>query len=222
MKKIAAALEPKEWNEIAINQMWQDIFAAAANHEEDPGWQGMAITSGQTAYPNGVFYAGIKPAWSNEKMRAFAESLSGKKVMWLDIHTALGPYGDAECIVEYAADTKPLAAANALWGDRVKNTKTNESHSADIAGSMGVGAHEALGDDLVFAGLEYGTVKPKQVLEAVIGDQWLHRYGDLESDLGRQLKQNMMDSFYPDDPKWRDSVYKIAVEMIEPTLKAAS
>lgn len=216
--ELAELLEPKEWNDEAANAMWQNIFEVANRHSDDPGWQAAAITSGQTEYPNGVFYAGQAPAWSNRTIREFVQTLKGKLVAWLDIHTALGAYGEAECIVEYAPGTLPLDNAQKLWGDRVRNTKTNESLSADIAGSMGVGAHEALGDDLVFCGLEYGTVKAKQVLEAVIADQWLHRYGDMNSPEGEALKQKMMDAFYPDDPEWREAVFNIAIEVIEPVL----
>ena len=218
--EIADILEPTEWTEASIEQMWQGIFTVANQHADEPGWQGAAITSGQYTYPNGVFYGGTEPTWSNIKVREVAKSLVGSQVMWLDIHTALGPYGEAECIVEYMPGSKPLEQAQRLWGKRVKNTKTKESASADVAGSISVGAHSELGDDLVMAGLEYGTVKPKQVLEAVIGDQWLHRYGNLDSELGQAMKQQMMDAFYPDDPKWRKSVYEIALEVIEPLLNA--
>lgn len=216
--ELAFCLEPTSWTESDRAMMWQQIFEVANQHHDEPGWQGMAITSGQTTFPNGVFYAGQAASWSNLRIRQFVETLKGKLVAWLDIHTALGAYGDAECIVEYTPGTKPLENAQKLWGERVRNTKTNESSSADIAGSMGVGAHEALGDDLVFCGLEYGTVRPKQVLEAVIGDQWLHRYGRLESAEGRAVKQAMMDAFYPDDPEWRQSVFEIALDVIEPII----
>jgi hypothetical protein len=74
-------------------------------------------------------------------------------------------------------------------------------------------------DELVIAGLEYGTVRAKQVLEALIADQWLHRYGDLQSDQGREIKQQMMDAFYADDPVWRASVYGIAQQLVAAVLK---
>ncbi len=218
-EELAQILEPSEWDEDAIAAMWQSIFSVAAEHDE--GWQAAAITGGQYAHKDGVFYGGIAPAWSNLKIREVARSLQGKQVVWLDIHTALGPYGEAECIVEYMPGSKPLKVAKNLWGEKVRNTKTKESVSTDIAGSISVGTHDELGDNLVMAGLEYGTVRAKQVLEAVIGDQWLHRYGLLDSDRGRVLKQAMMDSFYPDDQIWRDSVYNIALELIEPVFKQA-
>jgi hypothetical protein len=137
-------------------------------------------------------------------------------VAWLDIHTALGEYGTAECIVEYPEDSPSLDAANALWGSRVRNTKTSDSLSPDVAGSISYGMHQILGDDLVMAGLEYGTVSSGKVIEALIADQCLHRFGDVTSDEGMAVKQRMMDAFYPDDPEWRASVYGIAQELIAP------
>tara|TARA_R110002072_G_scaffold13418_2_gene56123 strand:+ start:13303 stop:14352 length:1050 start_codon:yes stop_codon:yes gene_type:complete len=217
--ELAEALEPEQWHEAATAEVWQAVGAAALRHEDDPSWQGAAITGGQYAHPNGLFYGGTEPAWSVQQLRALAKQyLQGKTVAWLDIHTALGPYGTAECIVEYAPDSKPLKVAQELWGDRVKNAKTNESVSADIAGSISYGMHQEI-DDLVIAGLEYGTVRGRQVLEALIADQWLHRYGDLQSEQGRKIKQQMMDAFYADDPEWRSSVYGIAAELVQASLK---
>jgi hypothetical protein len=79
--------------------------------------------------------------------------------------------------------------------------------------------HQQLGENLVIAGLEYGTVKGSQVMEALIADQWLHRYGDLTSEQGAEIKQRMMDAFYPDDPEWRQSVYRIATDLIAPMVR---
>jgi len=217
--EIAAAFEPADWHEESNAEVWQTVGEAALRHESEPGWQGSAITSGQYAFPNGLFYGGEKPAWSIQQLRDVANStLSSKSVAWLDIHTALGRYGTGECIVEYQPDSKPLKLAYELWGERVKNTKTNDSVSSDIAGSISYGMHQEI-DDLVIAGLEYGTVRAKQVLEALIADQWLHRYGDLQSQQGRAIKQQMMDAFYADDPVWRASVYGIAQQLVEAVLK---
>jgi len=217
--ELAAALEPTEWNETSIAAVWQDIGAVNLRHEDEPGWQQAAMSGGQYAYPNGQFYGGTAPSWSNNQLRTFADKvLKEKSVVWLDIHTALGRSGEAECIVEYPLDSKPLNLALKLWGDRVKNTKTAESLSPDIAGSISFGMHQEV-DDLVIAGLEYGTVRSRQVLQALIADQWLHSHGDLLSTEGQTIKQNMLDAFYTDDPVWRDAVYEIAQDLVERSLK---
>jgi hypothetical protein len=219
-QEIAELLEPADWNDDSMNGIWTGIRQIAANHGDNPAWQAAAISGGQYQFPNGQFYGGEAAAWSNQKMRLFAdEYLTAPAVAWLDIHTALGPYGTAECIVEYQPGSPPLEAAQALWGDRVRNTKTNDSHSPDIAGSMSFGLHQHLGNDLVMAGLEYGTVKGRQVVEALVADQWLHRHGDPSSDEAEPIKQLMMDAFYPDDPEWRSAVYQIATELVAPMLK---
>jgi hypothetical protein len=217
--EMASALEPTEWNETSIAAVWQGVGAANLRHELEPGWQQAAMSGGQYAYPNGLFYGGTASSWSNIQLRAFAEkNLRGKSVVWLDIHTGLGRSGEAECIVEYPLDSKRLSLALKLWGDRVKNTKTAESLSPDVAGSIFFGMHQEI-DDLVIAGLEYGTIPSKQVLEALIADQWLHTHGDLLSPEGQTIKQNMMDAFYTDDPVWRDAVYDIAQDLVARSLK---
>jgi polar amino acid transport system ATP-binding protein len=64
-------------------------------------------------------------------------------------------------------------------------------------------------------GLEYGTVNTLEVIQSLIQEQWLHHYGDIDSTLGKQTKQRMMDAFYPDNAAWRTSVLDIAREVVD-------
>lgn len=216
-RELAAVLAPEEWSDQSMTKIWESIEEISAQHAEPLEWRSAAMTGGQYQFPNGLFYGGEQPAWSNQKLRNFAdEYLTDRAVAWLDIHTALGKFGAAECIVEYEPGSPSLEAAEALWGDRVRNTKTKESLSTDIKGSISFGMHEHLGNNLVIAGLEYGTVKSSQVVGALIADQWLHRHGDLDSEQGKKIKQQMMDAFYPDDAEWRRVIYKTATDLIAP------
>ena len=47
-EEIAGILEPEQWHDESIQSLWQQIFAAAGRHDDDPGWQGDAITGGQS------------------------------------------------------------------------------------------------------------------------------------------------------------------------------
>ncbi|MDH5737695.1 MAG: M14 family metallopeptidase [Gammaproteobacteria bacterium] len=215
-RTLAEALEPEVWEEDTAPQLWQRLKSLSAAHENPDRWRQAAMTGGQYEYPHGIFYGGAAPSWSNQQIHRVTERyLKGREVTWIDIHTALGKYGEAECIVEYEKDHPGLARAQSLWGKRVFSTRTGESLSANVAGSMCMGVQKQIGESMLAMGLEYGTVRSSEVLGALIADQWLHRYGDLASPQGQAIKQKMMDAFYPDDPAWREAVMAIAREVVK-------
>ena len=55
--------------------------------------------------------------------------------------------------------------------------------------------------------IEYGTYSVPEVLGAVRADNWLHHRGDLASPLGRELKADMKERFFPAGDKWREMVW---------------
>ena len=69
-----------------------------------------------------------------ERMRDVARRyFAGRQVIWVDVHTALGEYGTAECIVELDPASHAFAVAGELWGARVSNLSTGGSLSVAIA-----------------------------------------------------------------------------------------
>ena len=214
--EIANIFEPEEWHEGAIDAIFDALAQVRAKHDNSHRWQQAAMSGGQYEFPNGIFYGGVAPAWSNLQLNeVVTQNLKDKTVTWIDVHTGLGHLGAAECIVEYEKKSRPFQRAVKLWGDRVKTMRTNESISAYVSGSIETGLDRWLGDKLVGCGLEFGTRRSKQVVEALIADQWLHRYGDLNSEQGKAIKALILDAFFPDDPEWRQLVIKGASEVVQ-------
>src|SRR5690349_20400548 len=54
-----------------------------------------AVSSGQCEFPDGLFYAGRAPAWSNTTLRDVlqAHGQGRERIGWIDIHSGLGPWG---------------------------------------------------------------------------------------------------------------------------------
>ena len=67
--------------------------------------------------------------------------------------------------------------------------------------------------------VEYGTYSVPEVLGAVRADNWLHQRGDLGSPLGRELKADMKERFFPSGDKWREMVWARADQTIGWALK---
>ena len=67
---------------------------------------------------------------------------------------------------------------------------------------------------LTFVTLEFGTYEVTRVIEAMRADNWLYQRGRVDSDLGRAIKQEIKDTFYPDADDWKAMVWARACEVV--------
>ncbi|HVH05529.1 MAG TPA: DUF2817 domain-containing protein [Myxococcota bacterium] len=176
-----------------------------------------ALTSGQYAHPDGVYYGGAREERSAAILRevALRATRGARRVVWVDVHTGLGPYGEAEMITEFAPDDLRFRRARAAWGDAVKSTASGDSVSAAVCGSMDLAVAEALADrELTLGCAEFGTYDPIRVFWALRADNWLHAHGDPESPRGRAIKAELLEVFRPADPAWKRSVLAVGAGLV--------
>ena len=176
------------------------------------------LTVGQYLHPEGVQFGGQRPEESNRLLReiAAAQARGAARVSWIDFHTGLGPWGEVEMIMESPPDAENFVRAKAWWGDRVRSTKTGESLSAAVHGSIERGLAESLPDcELIVAGAEFGTHDPVRVFSAMRADNWLHGHGDLESEQGVAIKRELLEVFRPEAPDWGARVLDVAAGLLE-------
>jgi hypothetical protein len=216
---IADAVLPREWNEASKAATLRAFEAYAQKHGEY-GLQG-AISQGQYTHPDGVFFGGNKPVWSNRTIRAIArEELSrARQVAVIDFHTGLGPFGHGELICAVAPGSKSFDRAKS-WYAEMTSPESGTSTSAVVVGVMTDAFPQELPDAQVTPiAIEYGTYGVPEVLGAVRADNWLHLRGDLASPLGRELKADMKERFFPSGDKWREMVWQRADQTIGWALK---
>lgn len=222
-KAIADALLPKKWDdkELATTQRVLDSYAQEHGAFALQG----AISGGQYSHADGIFFGGHKPAWSNRTVRAIAreELARARRVGIIDFHTGLGPFGHGELICAVPPDAKSFARARAWYGGEMTSPENGTSTSAVVVGVMTDAFSQELPDAEVTAiALEYGTYSVPEVLGAVRADNWLHQRGDLNSDLGKRLKADMKERFFPAGDKWREMVWARAGQTIGWALKGMS
>lgn len=168
-----------------------------------------AVTHGQYAYPEGLFYGGNETVWSSQLLHNLVDKhLSAcSQVVSIDFHTGLGPYGHGEVIVNSAKDRPIYQRAVRWWGaDRVKSTVTGESVSCLLLGTINKAFVELLSNAEVTAvGLEFGTLPPMDVFRALRAENWLYHHGR-DSSSRLQIKERLLRSFYPDDEGWKERV----------------
>ena len=168
-----------------------------------------AVTGGQYAFPDGLFYGGARPTWSNRTMRAVLRRHAArrKRFGWIDIHTGLGPRGHGEKIFAGRNHAPDLARTRAWWGADVTSIYDASSSSAELTGLMFNAAYdECPGVEYTGIGLEYGTLPLVDMLQALRADHWLHLHPEAPSSLRTAIRQQMRDAFYIDADDWKLAV----------------
>jgi hypothetical protein len=172
-----------------------------------------AITQGQHAFADGLFFGGTAATWSNQTLRHVLRQhgTSAQRVAWIDLHTGLGPNGHGERI--FAGNNDPIALQRArAWWDGggttpVTSIYDGSSTSAFLTGLMWSAIHDEC-PQAQYTGIamEYGTVPVLDVLHALRAEHWLHNHPDAPTFLAEQIKQQMLEAFYTDTDAWKGQI----------------
>ena len=92
------ALCPERWDAAALAEMERVIGEYVDKHGAFA--LQAVVTRGQYDHPDGIFYGGRQTTWSNSTFRdILAKHVTGaRRIAFIDLHTGLGAYGDAEMI----------------------------------------------------------------------------------------------------------------------------
>jgi hypothetical protein len=175
-----------------------------------------AVTGGQYAFADGLFYGGARPAWSNRTVRTILRrhAATKKRLGWIDIHTGLGPRGHGELIYAGRADEADLARAREWWGSQVTSFHDASSSSSALTGLMASAAYdECPNAEFTGIGLEYGTLPLAEMLHALRADHWLHNHPEAPAALRTAIRREMRDAFYIEADDWKLAVYDQAREV---------
>jgi hypothetical protein len=109
-----------------------------------------------------------------------------------------------------------LERAKRWWGEGVRSSQEGESVSVPLSGLMVYGAAgECAPADFTALTLEFGTLPGSQVLDALRAEQWLHNNPGAGEPRRQQIKQQLRDAFYVDEPQWKDDVLRQAREVAQ-------
>ncbi|MDP3620264.1 MAG: M14 family metallopeptidase [Ramlibacter sp.] len=214
-RDIHSLLLPARWppsaeNEAAL-QAYIDKVGVAAYQA--------AISQGQHEFPDGMFFGGKQPSWSNSALRDVlrANGKRASRIGWIDIHTGLGPSGHGERIFAGPDDPASVARARRWWsgGDRTPVTSIYDgtSSSAFLTGLMWNAAREECPRaEFTSIALEYGTVPLLVTMQRLRADHWLRLNPQAPDELRKAIKQDVLDAFYTDTDQWREQVLTQARE----------
>jgi hypothetical protein len=216
-RALHALLVPEAWPPSAENQREVGRYI---------GERGLAhyqavLSRGQYEYPDGLFYGGTAPCWSNLALREVLRTHGRRagRIAWIDIHTGLGPSGVGERIYAAREDAACSARATDWWsgGGRTPVTSIYDgsSSSAFLTGPMfGAVYDECPQAEYTGLALEYGTVPVLETFQALRAEQWLRRHPQAPAELARAIRRQVFEAFYTDTDAWREQVVAQAREAI--------
>jgi hypothetical protein len=209
---IAHRLLPLQWPPTLLNEA--ALLAYAARH----GKRALqtAISAGQTAHPQGLFYAGSAPTWSQLTLRQVLQEHGTRcaRLAWMDLHTGLGPAGHGERIFSGRHDdAAALARARTWWGAGVTSIAEGHSSSAPLSGQMFVAAYQEC-PQAQYTGiaLEFGTVPLLETINALREDQWCEIRPELPAERRLAARRRMRRAFYTDTDGWKARVVEQGVQ----------
>jgi hypothetical protein len=171
-----------------------------------------ALSGGQYRHPDGVFFGGTAPTWSNQTLRAIIKDHVGEAdhVALIDFHTGLGPFGHGELILNgtYAGSYE---RAQSWYNNEVTSFEDGSSTSAKVTGMICFAFLDVLPVER-FTGIavEYGTYDLTTVLQAMRFDNWIHLHEKPGSALWNEGKKAMRDALYCDNDEWKAMVWERA------------
>lgn len=213
--EIAHLLVPRQWPPPAANE--QELAAYVAQHGEEA--LQAAVSGGQHSHPQGLFYGGANPTWSNVTLRHVLQEHGRhcSRLGWIDLHSGLGPSGHGELVYAGRADDAAgLARARAWWGDALKSMYDGSSVSAPVTGIAGCAAYDECPQaEITCVGIEFGTLSMDRVLHALRADQWLENHPEADTTGQRdRIKRELRDAFYVDTDEWKRAVVRQAREAV--------
>ena len=214
-RSLGPLLIPEQWPPNAAND------AAIAQFMQTHGVAGTqaALSGGQYEFPQGLFYGGIAPTWSNQTIRKVLQKhgTRARHLAWIDLHTGLGPSGLGERIFACKDDAQAIARARKWWSGAVgsdgksatpiTSTYDGSSSSAPLTGLIWSAAYEECPQAQYTAiAMEYGTVPWTEVTTALRGEHWLNVHPDAPPAQAKQIRQAMMDAFFTDTDAWKGQI----------------
>ena len=204
--ELAHLIVPEDWP--PTPQVLAEVEAWVARH----GQRALqtAFSGGQYHHPDGVFFGGLGPTWSQNTLRAVLRE-HGRQCQhlgWIDLHTGLGPNGHGELIFACRDDAAALARARAWWGEGVTSIYDGSSSSAMLTGLMWLASEmECPQAEYTGIALEYGTVPFTEVDNALRADQWMVKYPHkVSAELRASIRRQVRDAFYTNTAAWKSQI----------------
>lgn len=170
-----------------------------------------ARTSGQYRHPTGMFFGGFGPTVARQTLERIVSDHgieSRQRVLIVDYHTGLGPYGYGELQCEQASGMSGYQRARDMFGPSVTSPDLGTSSAVVLNGTQDDYWQRLLGERHIYVCLEFGTYPPEPARRLLRADHWLYAYRqtEIETDVGYEIRRRVRHHFYPERNDWKEMV----------------
>jgi len=180
-----------------------------------------AIHGGQYINPEGTFFGGNAPTWSNRTFREIVSTFlaSAEQLCLIDYHTGSGLYGFCDLFV----DDKSAGTRSRDWFEHctpIEAVPVEDGHAqSDVPGLLMCVAEDMLKSSRITSCLvEMRTKAKTSLLTPICEENWLFQHGDPDSERGRAVRAEVRELFYPSAPEWKPMVLRQSNAMIREAL----
>lgn len=187
------------------------------------------IEAGQYDFPDGLFYGGDAPVWSNRVLAAILAQFGQRaaQVIVFDLHTGAGPYGYPALLSVSPVDHPGLAWGAQIFGPAMGQVITGQTSTtttgiaATATGYVSNFVREAMPQARVLPlVMECGTLSSAEMQRRVVEDNWLHLFGKLGSDRAQRIKSELVQGFIPQDESWQQICLATSLRHFDNALSA--
>lgn len=208
-EELAEHLIPADRTEEGLRRAESAIEAYRARHGDLS--LRSARTRGQYTRPGGMFYGGAEPTEARRTLEKIAfdfDVVARDKVIIIDYHTGLSPYGYGELQCEQPSGLAGYKRAVGIFGTSVTSPDLGTSSSIILHGTQDEFWQRILGERHTYVALEYGTYDLAHAREILRNEHWLFKYRPEEanSELGRQIRNATKLHFYPQGADWKEMI----------------
>lgn len=176
------------------------------------------VAGGQYEYPDGLFFGGKRLEQGPRLYQDFIREHLDKaeKVVAIDVHTGLGPFGEDSLLVA----TKEHDKMREILGERVQPLDPKKGVAYRTSGGHYSMLPRFLPEaEIHFVYQEFGTYHAVRVLHALREENRWHQHG--EGRVDHSTKRKLGDAFCPRDAAWRRSVLRRGAELIVQAVELA-
>jgi hypothetical protein len=187
-------------------------YRAYKDHLDRNGWQlENEMLEGQSAHPDGLFYAGKEPEWSNRLFRRIVNEhlAAASRIGFVDWHTGVGSFGEIVYLMLDQMNAPEHAAASRWWGRAEQEKSAFKSGSTPkYRGLLSHAIRQELPDARIAgAVVEFGTADDYSIFRGDCLDRWV-RFEGRDHPCAEQFRDAYKDIMCPRDLSWRRMVLR--------------
>jgi hypothetical protein len=182
-----------------------------------------AIAQGQYEFPGGLFFGGKAASESQRILREHAPSWLGapERVVHLDFHTGLGPWGTYQLGMDKPAADPRIHQLKREFGEKRVTGYDPSGVLYEIQGGLGQWLEEQFPRtqyDCLLA--EFGTYPSPVVLAAMRKENRAHHYAGHDRKVLESAKSELLEMFCPRSRAWRHIAARRALRAVDRALEA--